>query len=51
MNIPNIRAPMHMNQTLTVLKGEIASSAIVVGDFNTSLAVRDRTKGQRWINK
>ena len=34
---PNIGAPQHIRQTLTDLKGEIASSTIIVGDFNTSL--------------
>ena len=46
----NIGAPQHIRQTLTDLKGEIASSTIIVGDFNTSLTPMDRSSKQK-INK
>ena len=38
---PNVRAPQYKWQTLTDIKGEIDSNAIIVGDFNTPL-----TKGK-----
>ena len=34
---PNIGAPQYIRQTLTVIKGEIESNTIVVGDFNAPL--------------
>ena len=34
---PNIEAPQYIRQTLTDIKGEIDSSTIIVGDFNTPL--------------
>ena len=33
---PNIGAPQYVRQTLTDIKGEIDSSTIIVGDFNTA---------------
>ena len=39
-----------MYEVKTKLKGEIGNSARVVGDFNTSLSVRDRRIRQK-INK
>ena len=38
-----------MRQTLAELKGEIDSSAIIVGDINTPLAVMDRTFNRRSV--
>ena len=32
---PNIGAPQYVRQMLTAIKGEIDSSTIIVGDFNT----------------
>ena len=32
---PHIGAPQYIRQTLTDVKGEIDSSIIIVGDFNT----------------
>ena len=32
---PNIGAPQYIKQMLTVIKGEIDSNTIIVGDFNT----------------
>ena len=40
---PNIRAPQHIRQMLTSMKGEINSSTIIVGDFNTTLTPTDRS--------
>ena len=37
INAPNIGAPQYIRQTLTDIKGEIDSSTIIVGDFNTPL--------------
>ena len=34
---PNIGAPQYIRQTLTDIKGEIDSNAILLGDFNTPL--------------
>ena len=39
---PNIGAPQYIRQTLTNIKGEIDSSTIIVGDFNTLLTSMDR---------
>ena len=33
----NIRAPQYIRQMLTAIKGEIDSTTIIVGDFNTPL--------------
>ena len=33
---PKIGAPQYVRQTLTDIKGEIDSSTIIVGDFNTA---------------
>ena len=33
--VPNIGAPQYLRQMLTAIKGEINSSKIIVGDFNT----------------
>ena len=35
--VPNIEAPQYIRQILTDTKGEIDSSTIIVGDFNTTL--------------
>ena len=47
---PNIGTPQYIRQTLTDLKGEIASSTIIVGDFNTSLTPMGRSSKQK-MNK
>ena len=47
---PNIGAPQYIRQTLTEIKGEIDSSTIIVGDFNTPLTPMDRSSKQK-INK
>ena len=47
---PNIGAPQYIRQTLTNIKGEIDSSTIIVGDFNTPLTLMDRSSKQK-INK
>ena len=38
---PNIGAPQYIVQMLTVIKGEIDSTKIIVGDFNTPLSPMD----------
>ena len=47
---PNIGALQYIRQFLTVIKGEIDSNTIIVGDFNTSLTSVDRSSRQK-INK
>ena len=47
---PNIGAPQYIRQLLTVLKGEIDNSTIIVGDFNTLLTGMNRSYRQK-INK
>ena len=47
---PNTRAPQYIRQLLTVIKEEIDSNTIIVGDFNTSLTPMDRSSKQK-INK
>ena len=42
---PNIGAPQYIRQTLTGIRGEIDSNAIV-GDFNTPLSTMDRSSKQ-----
>ena len=39
---PNIGAPQYIRQMLTTIKGEINSSTIIVGDFNTQLSPMGR---------
>ena len=40
---PNIGAPQYIRQILTVIKGQIDSNTIIVGDFNTPLSPVDRS--------
>ena len=47
---PNILAPQYIRQRLTDIKGEIDSSTVIVGDFNTPLTSVDRSLKQK-INK
>ena len=47
---PNIGAPEYIRQTLTDIKGEIDSSTVIVGDFNTPLTPMDRSSKQK-VNK
>jgi len=44
---PNIAAPRYLQQILTDIKGEIDGNTIIVGDFNTSLTLMDRSYRQR----
>ena len=46
----NIGAPQYVRQLLTVIKEEIDSNTIIVGDFNISLTPIDRSSKQN-INK
>ena len=47
---PNRGAPQYIRQMLTVIKGEIDSNTIIVGDFNTPLSPMDRSSKIK-INK
>ena len=47
---PQIGAPQYIRQMLTVIKGEINSNTIIVGDFNTPLSPMDRSSKMK-INK
>ena len=47
---PNIGASQYIRQMLTALKDEINSNTIIVGDFNTSLTLMNRSSRQN-INK
>ena len=49
--VPNIGAPPYIRQMLTVIKGEINSNTILVGDFNTPLTPMDRSSRQNIIRK
>ena len=40
---PNIGAPQYIRQMVTVIKGEIDSNTIIVGNFNTPLSPMDRS--------
>lgn len=46
IHAPNIRISKYMKQTLTEVKGEIDYN-IIIGDFNTQLAIRGRTAKQK----
>lgn len=46
----NSRASKSITQTLTELEGEVHSNKRIVGDFNISLSIMDRTTRQK-INK
>ena len=46
----NMGAPQYVRQTLTDIKGEIDSSAIIVGDFNSPLTPMNRSSKLK-INK
>ena len=46
----NIRAPQHIRQMLTAIKGEIDSNTNIPGDFNTRLLQMDRSSKMK-INK
>ena len=44
---PDIGAPQYVRQTLTDIKGEIDSRAIIVGDFNSPLTPMNRSSKQK----
>ena len=44
---PNIGVPQYVRQMLASVKGEIKSSTIIVGDFNTPLTPIDRSTKQK----
>ena len=43
----NIGALQYVRQMLTIMKGEINSNTIIVGDFNTPLTPMDRSTKQK----
>ena len=47
IHAPNIGAPQYVRQMLTSMNGEINSSTITVGDFNTPLTPMDRSTKQK----
>ena len=47
---PNTGTPRYIKQVLNILKGDLDSHTIIVGDFNTSLSILDRSMRQK-INK
>ena len=47
INAPNIEAPQYIRQTLTDIKGETDSNAVVTGDFNTPLTPMDISSKQK----
>ena len=47
---PNKGAPQYIRQTLTDIKGEVDSNAIIGGNFNAPLRPMDRSSKQK-INK
>ena len=44
---PNIEAPQYIRQTITDMKEEIDSNAIIVGGFNTLFPPMDRSSKQK----
>ena len=47
---PNTEAPRYINQVLNDLQRDLDSYTIIVGDFNTPLAILDRSTRQK-VNK
>ena len=47
---PNIGEPQYIRQLLTAIKETINSNTIILGDFNTSLTLMDRSSKMK-INK
>ena len=45
--VPNIGALQHVRQMLASMKGEINTTTIIVGDFNTPLTPMDRSTKQK----
>ena len=43
----NIWAPQYIRETLTDMKGELASNTIIIGDYNTPLTPMDRSLKQK----
>ena len=48
---PKIGTPQYIRQMLTAIKGEIESSTIIVGDFNTPLSPMDRSTKMKINNE
>ena len=49
--VPNMGALQYVRQILTRMKGEMNSSTIIVGDFNTPLTPMDRSTKQKIIKE
>ena len=47
---PNIGTPQYVRQMLTSMKGEINNNTIIVGDFNTTVTLMNRST-KKTINK
>ena len=47
---PNMGAPQYIRRMLTIMKGEINSNTIIIGDFHTPLTPMNRSSKQK-INK
>ena len=47
---PNTGAPRYIRQVLNVLQRDLDSHTVIVGDFNTTLSILDRSTRQK-INK
>ena len=47
MRVPNNRAPKYVRQNLIKLQGEMDTSTITAGDFNTHLSVTERYSRQK----
>ena len=43
----NMGAPQYIRQMLTVIKGEIYSNTIIMGDFNTPFTPKNRSTRQK----
>ena len=51
INAPNIGAHQYIRQILTVIKGEINSNTIIVGDYNTPLSPMDSSSKMKINNE
>ena len=50
INAPDIGAPQYIRQRLTVIKWEINSNTIIVGDFNTTLSLIESSSKRKIRN-
>ena len=47
MYAPKSRAPKHIKQILTYLKGETDNITMIIGDFSTPLSTMDKSSRQK----